>query len=62
VSVPIKGEGDRSHRPKDDLQGEADRDVNPVSLIEKLLAILAASSLSIILVINVVLVAASLRR
>ena len=47
---------------KDDLQGEADREVNPVSLIAKLLVIAGASSLSIILLINIALLTVSVFR
>lgn len=47
---------------KDDLQGEADREVNPVSLIAKLLVIAGASSVSIIMVINIALLAVSVFR
>lgn len=47
---------------KDDLQGEADREINPVSLIAKLLVIAAAASISIILLINIALRAVSVFR
>jgi len=44
---------------KEDLQGEAEREVNPVSLIAKLLVVAAVSSVSIILLISLVLLVAS---
>jgi hypothetical protein len=47
---------------KEDLYGDADREVNPISLVAKLLAFTVASSLALIAIINVSLVMISMLR
>jgi hypothetical protein len=47
---------------KDDFQGETEREINPLSLTAKLLVIVVGSSVSIILLINLVSLAVLVRR